>query len=299
MSFDHVVDTLDFINEHKVYRYLYLVAVSYVWIKFKATLLYGKLAIWIFRKSLYSHVLFEHIEKMTVTIPTQIRNMGKKHAFNDFIRLESALFVAFLQTIIINMCKVDASMLEIKIPDFIIKFLSLERDKVRPPYLIRYIHEFILYMKDFDYSTESLPIEMISGYDQFLKELPDILEPGFSDKIEVRYSEIIRMAKKTLGKTKLSPEEERFIREAIQEKNIRILIAKYNRIMYPYRVQIKKNLELQITSELNIFEQVKAILKYSFQSVYSAMQETLPLPVNELNGELNGVVYSSFECGEK
>lgn len=301
-NLDHIGDWMDYINEHKVYRYLYLVVVSYIWIKFKATRLYGKLAIWVFRKSLYNHPLFDHIDMMTVSIPSQIRNMGKKHAFMDFLKVESALFVMFIQSFIRKLCKIDTSSLKIEIRGWMKRFLPKSmrtQEYFKAPWIVRYIHEFILFFMDFEDTAESLPRRMISDYDQFLKDLPDIFESGFYSKITVSISDINEWSAVHYGKLPEDRIEYEEVRETIQKRNLRILMSKYDGIMFDYRTQIKKNLALQITSDLNLYDQIKSILKYSFQAVYKAMEVSLPKKANDINGELSGIVFDSFDCGER
>lgn len=296
---DHIGDWMDYINEHKVYRYLYLVAVSYIWIKFKATRLYGLLAIWVFRKHLYNHQLFDHIDVMTVSIPSQIKNMGKKLVFMNFLKVESAMFVMFLQSFIRKLCKIDTSGLRIKVP-LRIKNRFQTADYIKAPKAVRYIHEFYLYVMDFEDTTESLPRRMIADYDQFLKDLPEIFESGFFDKIIVPIDDVLQWEYAHSGRLRhLTDERIREIRETVQRKQLRILLSKYDGIMFDYRIQIKKNLALQITSELNLFDQIKSILKYSFQAVYKAMEVSLPKKVNEINGELKGIIFDEFDCGER
>ena len=303
MNLDHLADTLDFINEHKVYRYLYLVAVSYIWIKFKATKLYAMLAIWAFRRSLIDHQLFDNMDMLTNQIPSQIKNLGKKHVFTDLLRTESGLFMMFLKTFIRRLTKIEYGQKEL--PEwykiFLIKIMKIPETSVHEivlPKPIRKGHEFYLYIRDFDYTTDSLPRKLLSDYDIFLKDLNEIFENGHYDKLEINQKQIIRWLKNNREKPVATHQDSEEVRENLQRRQIKLLISKYDGIMFDYRVQIKKNLALQITSELNMFDQVKAILKYSFQSVYKAMEVSFPRKVNEINGELFGIIYDGFDCGE-
>jgi hypothetical protein len=299
-----IADFLDYINDHKVYRYLYLVAVSYVWIKFKATKLYAMIAIWVFRRSLINHQLFDNMDMLTNQIPSQIKNLGKKHAFTDMLRAESALFIAFLKSFIREICKIEHGQKEY--PDWI-KFLIVAIFKADParvekyetPVFFRKIHELYLYIRDFDYNTETLPRKLLSNYDTFINELNLIFESGHFKNIEINQKQIIKWLRNNRETPVVTKEDSEEVRETLQRRHMRVLIFKYDGIMFDYRVQIKKNLALQITSELNMYDQVKAILKYSFQSVYKAMEISLPRKVNEINGELTGIVYEGFDCGEK
>lgn len=298
-----IADFLDYINDHKVYRYLYLVAVSYVWIKFKATKLYAMIAIWIFRKSLINHQLFDNMDIITNQIPSQIRNLGKKHAFTDMLRAESALFIAFLKSFIRKLCKIEYGRRDL--PDWMKRFyisIGMDSDEVNRmelPSFVRKAHELYLYIRDFDYNTDTLPRKLLSNYDTSLNHLNLIFESGLSDKIEINQKQIIRWLRNNRETPVATKEDSEQIREALQKREMKILISKYDGIMFDYRIQIKKNLSLQITSELNMYDQVKAILKYSFQSVYKAMEISLPRKVNEINGELSGIIYEGFDCGEK
>lgn len=298
-----IADFLDYINEHKVYRYLYLVAVSYVWIKFKATKLYAMIAIWVFRRSLINHQLFDNMDIITNQIPSQIRNLGKKHAFTDMLRAESALFIAFLKSFIRKLCKIEHGRREL--PEWMKRFyisIGMDSDEVNRmelPSFVRKTHELYLYIRDFDYNTDTLPRKLLSNYDTSLNHLNLIFESGLSDKIEINQKQIIRWLRNNRGTPVATKEDSEQIRNSLQRREMKILISKYDGIMFDYRVQIKKNLALQITSELNMYDQVKAILKYSFQSVYKAMEISLPRKVNEINGELSGIIYEGFDCGEK
>lgn len=298
MNLDHVADALDFINEHKVYRYLYLIAVSYIWIKFKATKLYAMIAIWMFRRSLIDHQLFDNMDMLTNQIPSQIKNLGKKHVFADLLRTESGLFMVFLKTFIRRLTKIDYGRKDF--PDWISATLSgrFGIKEARFPKPIRKLHELYLYIRDFDYTTDSLPRKLLSDYDIFLKDLNEIFENGHYDKLEIDQKQIIRWLKNNREKPVATNQDSEEVRENLQRRQMRLLISKYDGIMFDYRVQIKKNLALQITSELNMFDQVKAILKCSVQSVYKAMEVSFPRKVNEINGELSGIVYDGFDCGE-
>lgn len=279
---DDVVGWLDYINEHKILRYVYLAVAGYIWLRFKATRLFGKIAIWYSRKAFLEHRLFENIETLTVQIPSHITNIGKKYAFTEFLSVESALFVNSLEGFIMNMCKMK---------------LTPEKDiaKLTP---WGYVSQLIHYFYDFDYTTDSIPQRLLVRYEMLLKELPVIIENGHYMKIEVSQKQIIRWLKNNRETLVVTPEDSEKIREQIQRRYIRLMISKYESVMSDYRTQIKKNLALQITSELNMYDQLWAIFKYSFLSVYSAMAVSFPRKVNEINGELKNVVYDGFDCGE-
>ena len=288
MNLDHITDTMDFINDHKVYRYLYLVAVSYIWIKFKATKLYAMIAIWIFRRHLIDHQLFDNMDMLTIQIPSQIKNLGKKHVFTDMLRTESGLFMVFLKSYIRRLCKIDHGKKEIEI---------LNRS-IMLPAPMRKVYEFFQYIGDFDYTTDSLPRKLLTDYDIFLRDLPEIFENGLYDKLEINQKQVIRWLRNNREKPVATDSDSEEIRETLQRRQIKLLVSKYDGIMFDYRIQIKKNLALQITSELNMYDQIKAILKYGFQSVYKAMEVSFPRKVNEINGELSGIIYDGFDCGE-
>lgn len=273
-----IADVLDYVNDHKVYRYLYLIAISFIWIKFKATRIYAVLAIWLMRRKLTSHALFENIDLLTVQIPVQIRNMGKRESFMDFLRLESGMFIVLMSGFIKRMTKTNYA------------------DKSFP-YIIRQAYEFFLYVKDFDYTHNSLAYTLLSEYDIFLRDIPSIMENAFYSNIEIKQKDIIRYVNRNLDHVPDSKESE-FIREIIKRQKVKILIGKYEQIMFQYRVQIKKNLALQMSNDINLNDMMKAILKYSFQSVYKAMEITFPMQVNSINGELKDVIYNGFDCLE-
>ena len=273
-----IADALDYINDHKVYRYLYLIAVSFIWIKFKASRIYAILAIWLMRKKLTSHALFENIDLLTVQIPVQIRNMGKREAFMDFLRVESGMFIVLMSGFIKRMTKTNYA------------------DKSFP-YIIRVAYEFFLYIKDFDYTHNSLASTLLSEYDIFLRDIPSILENAFYSNMEIKQRDIIRYVNWNIDHVPDQHESE-FIREIIKRQKVKILIGKYEQIMFQYRVQIKKNLALQMSNDINLNDMMKAILKYSFQSVYKAMEITFPMQVNSINGELKDVIYNGFDCLE-
>lgn len=278
---DQIIEWLDFVNEHKVLRYVYLAIAGYIWLKFKATRLYAKLAIWLYRKSFLRHRLFESIETLIVQIPSHITNIGKKYAFTDFLSVESSLFVNSLEGFIMGMCKMK---------------LTSDKD-IAPITPWGYVSQFMHYFYDFEYTTDSIPQKLLVRYEMFLKELPMIIENGHYDKIEVSQKQIIKWIRNNRKTPIVTPEDSDMIREKIQRRHIRLLISKYESIMADYRTQIKKNLALQITSELNMFDQLRAIFKYGFLAVYSAMAVSFPRKVNEINGELSGIIYDGFDCG--
>jgi len=278
---NEVFEWLDYVNEHKILRFVHLIVFFYVWFKFKATRLFGKIAIWYSRKTFLEHRLFENIETLTVQIPSHITNIGKKYAFTEFLSVESAMFVNSLEGFIMNMCKMK---------------LTPDKDIAKStPW--GYMSQLIHYFYDFDYTTDSIPQRLLVRYEMLLKELPIIIENGHYMKIEVSQKQIIRWLKNNRETLVVTPEDSEKIREQIQRRYIRLMISKYESVMSDYRTQIKKNLALQITSELNMYDQLWAIFKYSFLSVYSAMAVSFPRKINEINGELKNIVYDGFDCG--
>ena len=65
--------------------------------------------------------------------------------------------------------------------------------------------------------------------------------------------------------------------------------------MLVYRNQLSANILAQFSSEKDIYEMLIDTLNTSILSVYINMRDTIDLGINQINGELDGIVYKGIE----
>jgi len=228
--------------------------------------LFSVFLIFIKGKELERHDLFNHISIIHSTnIPSRIDSIGKKLLFMDILRVETNHIRNMLQDYITR------------------KSLLLIRNPIKR------LYKLLLSYKEFE--KMNIAIEITSILENSNSLIGSMIIVDIFPFIGIKRREIDRYIKRNRESLEVDELEAENIRQILQIAKARLIVAKYDEMMLPYRNQLSANMITQLTSEKNLYQLIYDILNNSILPVYMNVRDTIDIPINQINGELDGIIY--------
>lgn len=251
--------------------YILIVTIILPYFRFiaKSSLLFSIFLIFKNGKKLSSNEVYKNMTLMyTTNMPSRIRSIGKKVLFIDILRIE----VDYMSQ----------------------SFREYFEEKT---YIKKVWYKRIWkLLKNYKYYTKiNLSLDIIAIIDECKTIVPGLMVVDIYPQIDIKRSEIIRYIKNNKETLDIDNEEVEKIREFIQVSKARKIVSKYDELMLVYRNQLSANILAQFSSEKDIYEMLIDTLNTSILSVYINMRDTIDLGINQINGELDGIVYKGIE----
>jgi len=228
--------------------------------------LFSVLLIFFKGKELEKHDLFNNISMIhSVNIPSRISSVGKKLLFTDILRIE-----------------MEHTRLMLK--DYISKKSRLY---IKNP--IKRLYNLLISYEEFE--RMNVAIEVTSILDNCNSMVGSMIIIDTYPEIGVKQRDIINYIKNNRETLEVDEMDVESIRQNIQIGKARLIVSKFEEMMLPYRNQLSANMITQLTSDKNLYQLLQDILNNSILPVYMNIRDTIDIPINEINGDLDGIIY--------
>lgn len=250
--------------------YILIITIILPWLKYiaKTSKLFSVILIYMFGSKLENHDVFKSISMIHKTnIPARIDSIGKKLLFTDILRIESHLMTSRL------------------------KEYFRERAMLNEKNRFKRIYKLLSNYKQ--YERLNISIEITNILDENKALIGGMLIVEIYPFIEIKRHEIIRYIKRNKESLEVEDIEVESIKEVLQIAKARKIVSKYEEMMLLYRNQLSANMLTQFISNKNLYELLIDVLNNSVLPVYLNIRDTIDIPINLLNGELQGIVYKN------
>jgi hypothetical protein len=267
---DWFFSAFDWIESHYSIKILIFLITWWWWVRFKTTRIYSIFIIYTNRKKLLRHKLF-YILAQVPLIETEIYCIGRKEVFGHLLFYESALFSDFIKNLILNIT---------------------EGEKTSNYNSIISRLKFINYYNNFKFTNQSLSQYILDEFDKLIVSYRDTLLYLTYQNIDITHSDKIKYSK---NKDNLDLINNDSIVKEIQLQKMKVVLSKYDEIMFPHRNQIKKNIQTFFSSDIRVDNLLDGILSHCFFSVYKNISETIAIEINKINGEFKNISYGGYK----